>query len=93
MKDFIDEHFAVLAVLAVFILLFSAYLFELRHGSTIANTLDWLEGEMKEVIGAILMGLTGGRIARAVNGGTNGTQPNTTTPTVSVSNSNASTTS
>lgn len=65
MKDFINEHFAVLVVLTVFCMLFSAYTFEVHYGNK-TGTLDWLEGELKEVIGAILMGLTGSRIAQAV---------------------------
>jgi hypothetical protein len=59
MRQFIDDHFAVVVVLVVFFALFAAYLLELHLGPRAVNTLDWLEGEMKEVIGAILMGLTG----------------------------------
>lgn len=65
MKQFISDHFAVLVVLVVFGLLFVAYMWEIHYGSKV-GTLDWLEGEMKEVIGAILMGLTGSRIAQAI---------------------------
>ena len=57
MKDFIDAHFSVLTVLIVFGALFSAYLWDIHH-TPITGTVDWLEGEMKEVVGAILMGLT-----------------------------------
>lgn len=62
MKQFIDDHFAVIVVLIIFAMLFSAYLLEIHLGPKSGSTLDWLEGEMKEVIGAILMGLTGGKI-------------------------------
>jgi len=58
MKQFIGDHFAVIVVLIVFGALFSAYILEIHVGHN-PGTLDWLEGEMKEVIGAILMGLTG----------------------------------
>jgi len=58
LKDFISEHFAVLVVLLVFFALFAAYMFQV-HWDTKTDTVDWLEGEMKEVIGALLMGLTG----------------------------------
>jgi hypothetical protein len=58
-KQFIDDHFAVLVVLTVFVMLFVAYLLEVHWGGKVPGTVDWLEGEMKEVIGAILMGLTG----------------------------------
>ena len=66
MKQFISDHFAVFVVLVVFAMLFAAYMWEIHYGSKV-GTLDWLEGEMKEVIGAILMGLTGGRIAQAIS--------------------------
>jgi protein-S-isoprenylcysteine O-methyltransferase Ste14 len=57
-KQFISDHFAVLVVLLVFFALFFAYMAEIHLGHN-PGSLDWLEGEMKEVIGAILMGLTG----------------------------------
>lgn len=57
MKQFIDDHFSVLVVFTVFSMLFGAYLVEIHWGNKVGS-LDWLEGEMKEVIGAILMGLT-----------------------------------
>ena len=66
MKKFLADNFAVLIVLLVFALLFTVYVIEVHWGSKV-NTLDWLEGEMKEVIGAILMGLTGGRVRTAIN--------------------------
>lgn len=62
MKQFISDHFAVLVVLVVFFALFTAYIAEIHLGKN-PGSLDWLEGEMKEVIGAILMGLTGGAAA------------------------------
>ena len=66
MKQFIDDHFAVLVVLSVFFALFVAYLLEVHWGGKVAGTVDWLEGEMKEVIGAILMGLTGAKIINGI---------------------------
>lgn len=59
MKQFISDHFAVMVVLFVFSLLFSAYMVILFFHLQGPSIVDWLEGEMKEVIGAILMGLTG----------------------------------
>jgi hypothetical protein len=64
MKQFVSEHFAVMVVLLVFFALFGAYMFQI-HWQTNTGTVDWLEGEMKEVIGALLMGLTASRIAQA----------------------------
>lgn len=58
MKQFVNDHFAVLVVLIVFCMLFAAYIAEIHIGKN-PSSLDWLEGEMKEVVGAILMGLTG----------------------------------
>jgi hypothetical protein len=68
MKQFVDDHFAVIVVLVVFFALFAAYLLELHLGPRATNTLDWLEGEMKEVIGAVLMGLTGRGAVAVING-------------------------
>ena len=59
MKQFIDDHFAVIVVLAVFFALYAAYLGILFFHVQGTSIVDWLEGEMKEVVGAILMGLTG----------------------------------
>ena len=67
MKSFVDEHFAVLVVLSVFFALFAAYLLEVHWGGKVPGTVDWLEGELKEVVGAILMGLTS-KGAQIVNG-------------------------
>jgi hypothetical protein len=68
MKQFINDHFAVMVVVFVFSLLFTAYMLEVHWGGKVAGTVDWLEGEMKEVIGAILMGLTGSKAVQLVNG-------------------------
>lgn len=67
MKQFISDHFAVLVVLLVFSMLFAVYFVEVHYGSKV-GTIDWLEGEMKEVVGAILMGLTGAKVAQALGG-------------------------
>jgi hypothetical protein len=79
MKQFISDHFAVLVVLTVFCLLFTAYMMILFLHVQGPSIVDWLEGEMKEVIGAILMGLTGTG-ARALLGKTD-----TVTTTVATS--------
>lgn len=67
MKQFISDHFAVLVVMTVFFALFTAYMVEIHFGKA-PTALDWLEGEMKETIAAILMGLTGGAARTLVNG-------------------------
>ena len=72
MKQFANDHFAVLVVLFVFVLLFVSYMYQIRHNGT-AENLDWLEGEMKEIVGAILMGLTGARINQVIQGGNSAT--------------------
>jgi hypothetical protein len=74
MKQFISDHFAVLVVLFVFFSLFTAYLLEIHLGHT-PGALDWLEGEMKETIAAILMGLTGAGRSLINGNGTRKTDP------------------
>ena len=79
MKQFIADHFSTLVVVFVFVLLFSVYTYEVHCTRQPTNTLDWLEGEMKEVVGAILMGLTGKGVA-AVIGGTRASDPKPAEP-------------
>jgi len=74
MKQFVDDHFAVLVVMLVFCLLFGSYMYQIRH-QTNTGTIDWLEGELKEIIGAILMGLTGAGAKAALK-----TPPESPTP-------------
>jgi hypothetical protein len=68
MRQFIDDHFAVIVVLAVFFALYTAYLGILFFHVQGTSIVDWLEGEMKEVIGAVLMGLTGRGAVTVLNG-------------------------
>lgn len=60
--SFVREHFAVVVVVFVFCLLFTAYLLEI-HWTGNDAVITWLQNKMSDLISAILMGVTGGAIA------------------------------
>lgn len=70
--NFIRDHFSVLVVFLVFMILGSLYFYELHWGRTLVSV-DWLESKMSDVIAAILMGVSAQKVQSAVkNGNGNG---------------------
>ena len=64
-RNFLWDHFAVLLVFTVFCLLLGAYMLEI-HWSGNESVITWLQNQINQLLGAILMGLTG---AAAVKSG------------------------
>jgi hypothetical protein len=65
--SFVRDHFAVLIVFAVFVLLLGVYIMEI-HWSGNDAIIGWLQNKMSDLIAAMLMGLTGAGIKTVVNG-------------------------
>lgn len=66
--SFVRDHFAVLIVFAVFVLLLSVYIMEV-HWSGNDSIIAWLQNKMSDLIAAMLMGLTGAGIKTVVANG------------------------
>jgi hypothetical protein len=61
-SGFIRDHFAVVVVVFIFCLLFTAYLIEI-HWTGNDAVITWLQNKMSDLISAVLMGVTGGAAA------------------------------
>ena len=66
-STFLSDHFAVLLVFAVFVLMLLVYVMEI-HWSGNDTVTTWLQNKISDLIAALLMGLTGGAISAARSG-------------------------